>query len=92
MEEAREEERKKKARSAEICARIEAQILLMQSKPIKVIYQPPKKKELPKIDLAAIAEMEDEDDVDGAMPQNNRIHPIEKTDSIENLVRRVKRL
>ena len=60
MEEAREEEQKKKTRDAEICAKIEAQILLMQSKPIKIIHQPPKKKELPKIDLAAIADMDDE--------------------------------
>ena len=60
MEEAHEEEQKKKARDAEICAKIEAQILLMQSKPIKIIHQPPKKKELPKIDLAAIADMDDE--------------------------------
>ena len=81
MEAAREEERKKKARNAEICAKIEAQILLQQSKPVKVIFQPPKSKKVETIDLAAIAEMED--DVDGA---------IEKTDSKMNLFRRVRGL
>ena len=90
MEAAREEERKKKAHNAEICARIEAQILLSQSKPVKVIFQPPKPKKVETIDLAAIAEMED--DVDGANPKNNQICFIEKTDSIENLLRRVRGL
>jgi hypothetical protein len=60
MEAAREEERKKKARNAEICAKIEAQILLMLSKPVKVIRQPPKPKKTNEIDLSAIADMEDE--------------------------------
>ena len=88
MEAAREEERKKKARNSEICAKIEEQILLMQSKPIKVIRQPPKPKKVDEIDLAAIADMEE--DVDGAMPKNNQICFVEKTDSIEELVRRVR--
>ena len=90
VEQAREQELKKKARNAEICARIEAQILLSQSKPVKVIFQPPKPKKVETIDLAAIAEMED--DVDGANPKNNQICFIEKTDSIENLLRRVRGL
>ena len=90
MEAAREEERKKKARNSEICAKIEEQILLMQSKPIKVIRQPPKPKKVDEIDLAAIADMEE--DVDGAMPKNNQICFVEKTDSIENLLRRVRGL
>lgn len=87
MEAAREEERKKQARNAAICAKIEAQILLSQSKPVKVIFQPPKPKKVETIDLAAIAEMED--DVDGANPKNERIGAIEKTDSKTNLFRRV---
>lgn len=90
MEAAREEERKKKARNSEICAKIEEQILLMQSKPVKVIRQPPKPKKVYEIDLAAIADMEE--DVDGANPKNNQICFVEKTDSIENLLRRVRGL
>ena len=90
VEQAHEQERKKKARNAEICAKIEAQILLQQSKPVKVIFQPPKPKKVETIDLAAIAEMED--DVDGANPKNERIGAIEKTDSIENLLRRIRGL
>ena len=90
MEAAREEERKRKARNAEICAKIEAQILLQQSKPVKVIFQPPKPKKVETIDLAAIAEMED--DVDGANPKNERIGAIKKTDSKTNLFRRVRGL
>lgn len=77
IEAAREEERKKKARNTEICAKIEAQILLMQSKPVKVIRQPPKQKKVNEIDLAAIEDMED--DVDGANPKNERNGAIEKT-------------
>ena len=90
IDEAHEEERKKKARNAEICAKIEAQILLQQSKPVKVIFQPPKPKKVETIDLAAIAEMED--DVDGANPQNDLKHLFGKTDSKENLIRRVRGL
>ena len=90
MEAAREEERKRKARNAEICAKIEAHILLQQSKPVKVIFQPPKPKKVETIDLAAIAEIED--DVDGANPKNERIGAIEKTDSKTNLFRRVRGL
>ena len=81
MEAAREEERKKKARNAEICARIEAQILLSQSKTVKVIFQPPKPKKVAPIDLAAIAQMEDDE-----------IDLIENAQSIEILTRRVKGL
>ena len=90
LEAAQEEARKKKARNAEICAKIEQQILLMQSKPVKIIFQPPKPKKVETIDLAAIAEMED--DVDGANPKNERIGAIEKTYSKENLLRRVRGL
>ena len=45
---------------------------------MKVIFQPPKPKKVETIDLAAIAEMEDDDD--GAMPQNERTCLFEKTD------------
>ena len=70
MEAAREEERTRKAHNAEICAKIEKQILLLQEKEknIKIIFQPPKPKKIKTIDLAAIADMED--DVDGANPKN----------------------
>ena len=51
---------------------------------MKVIFQPPKPKKVETIDLAAIAEMED--DVDGANPKNERIGAIEKTDSKTNLL------
>ena len=88
MEAAREEERKRKARNSEICAKIEAQILLQQSKPVKVIFQPPKPKKVDEIDLAAIANMED--DFDGTNTKNERVCSIEKTDSKENLLRRVR--
>ena len=88
VEQAREQERKKKARNSEICAKIEEQILLMQSKPVKVIFQPPKPKKVETIDLAAIANMED--DFDGTNTKNERVCSIEKTDSKENLLRRVR--
>lgn len=88
VEQAHEQERKKKARNAEICAKIEAQILLSQSKPVKVIFQPPKPKKVETIDLAAIADMED--DFDGTNTKNERVCSIEKTDSKENLLRRVR--
>ena len=70
MAAAREEERTRKAHNAEICAKIEKQILLLQEKEknIKIIFQPPKPKKIKTIDLAAIADMED--DVDGANPKN----------------------
>lgn len=70
MENEREQERQRKARNAEICAKIEKQILLLQEKEknIKIIYQPPKPKKIEQINLAAIADMED--DVDGANPKN----------------------
>ena len=57
------EEEAKRKRNAEICAKIEAQILLREEKErnMKIIFQPPKPKKTPSIDLAAIAEMEDED-------------------------------
>ncbi len=70
MENERERERQRKARNAEICAKIEKQILLLQEKEknIKIIFQPPKPKKIEQINLAAIADMED--DVDGANPKN----------------------
>ena len=70
MENEREQERQRKARNAEICAKIEKQILLLQEKEknIKIIFQPPKPKKIEQINLAAIADMED--DVDGANPKN----------------------
>ena len=72
VEEAREEERQKQAHNAAICARIEEQIKQMQSRKVIIVRVPPKQKKVKQIDLAAIADMED--DVDGAMPQNNRIY------------------
>lgn len=70
MEAVREEERTRKAHNAEICTKIEKQILLRQEKEknIKIIFQPPKPKKIEQINLAAIADMED--DVDGANPKN----------------------
>lgn len=70
MENGRKQERQRKARNAEICAKIEKQILLRQEKEknIKIIFQPPKPKKIEQINLAAIADMED--DVDGANPKN----------------------
>ena len=70
MENGRKQERQRKARNAEICAKIEKQILLRQEKEknIKIIFQSPKPKQVKQIDLAAIADMED--DVDGANPKN----------------------
>jgi hypothetical protein len=44
-----------------ICARIEAQILQAAEKKVRVVFQPPKKKSLPTVDLSIIADMEDED-------------------------------
>ena len=92
MEETREAERQKQARNKEICAKIEAQILLREEKErnMKIIFQPPKPKKKFEIDLAAIADMEDDDD--GANPPRERICMIEKTDSKENLIRRVRGL
>ena len=88
--EAREAQEKKKARNAEICAKIEKQIEQMQKQKIIIVRQTPKRKEYPTIDLAAIADMEDDDD--GAMPQNDLKHLFEKTDSKQNLIRRVRGL
>lgn len=88
MEAAREEERKRKARNAEICAKIEAQIKQMESRKVIIVRQSPPAKKVKQIDLAAIADMED--DVDGANPQNERTCLFEKTDSKENLIRRVR--
>ena len=63
MEEEHEAERAKKERNKEICAKIEAQIRLREEweRNVKIIFQPPKPKKVQSIDLAAIAEMEDED-------------------------------
>ena len=64
MEEAHEAERAKKERNREICAKIEAQIRLREEKErnMKIIFQPPKPKKKMEVDLAAIADMEDDDD------------------------------
>ena len=88
IDEAREEERKKQARNAAICARIEEQIKQMESRKVIIVRQAPPAKKVKQIDLAAIADMED--DVDGANPQNERTCLFEKTDSKENLIRRVR--
>ena len=94
MAEAREEERKKKERNARICAGIEKQIQqrIAWEKNIKVIHRQraPKK---PKrwIDFADIEKMDDESD--GGTPPSpppTVERKIEKTDSIEELVRRVR--
>lgn len=60
---AHKEEEAKRKRNAEICAKIEAQIRLREEweRNVKIIFQPPKPKKVQSIDLAAIAEMEDED-------------------------------
>jgi hypothetical protein len=46
-----------------ICARIEAQILqrIEKEKNMKIIFQPPKPRKLPVVDLSIIADMEDEE-------------------------------
>ena len=90
IDEAREEEQKKQARNAAICARIEEQIKQMESRKVIIVRQSPPAKKQTKIDLAAIAETEDDDD--GAMPQNERTCLFEKTDSKNNLLRRVRGL
>ena len=88
VQQARECEQKRKERNAEICAKIEAQILKAERVTVRVINQPPKPKKEYSIDLAAIADMEEEDDT----PQNREILSIEKTDSKNNLLRRVRGL
>ena len=88
IDEAREEEQRKQARNAAICARIEEQIKQMESRKVIIVRQAPPAKKVKQIDLAAIADMED--DVDGANPQNERTGLFEKTDSKENLIRRVR--
>ena len=92
MEEAHEAERAKKERNREICAKIEAQIRLREEweRNAKIIFQPPKPKKKFEIDLAAIADMEDDDD--GANSLREGIGTIKKTDSKENLIRRVRGL
>ena len=47
-----------------ICARIEAQILqrIEKEKNMKIIFQPPKPRKLPVVDLSIIADMPDEED------------------------------
>ena len=60
---AHKEEEAKRKRNAKICAKIEAQIRLREEweRNVKIIFQPPKPKKVQSIDLAVIAEMEDED-------------------------------
>ena len=90
IDDAREEEQKKQARNAAICAKIEEQIKQMENRKVIIVRQAPPPKKETKIDLTAIADMED--DVDGANPQNDLKHLFGKTDSKENLIRRVRGL
>ena len=89
MEEAREQERAHEEWRARICAGIEQQIKQRDAweQRTKVIHRQRKPKEIKLIDLASIAEMEDDEDDGGAPPKVERI---KKTDSIENLVRSVR--
>ena len=68
---AHEAERAKQERNREICAKIEAQIRLREEweRNAKIIFQPPKPKKKMEVDLAAIADMEDDDD--GANPSRD---------------------
>ena len=79
MAEAREKERAHEEWKARICAGIEEQIKQMNARQVKVIHRQRKPKELKLIDLASIAEMEDDEDDGGAPPKVERI---EKTHSI----------
>ena len=89
VQQAREKEQMRKERNAEICAKIEAQILQWQGKPVKVIRQSRQPKQVKVISLAEIAEMDDyQDDV----PQAKEKASVEKTDSKNNLLRRVRGL
>ena len=90
MAEAHEEERQKEAHKARICAAIEKQIKQAENAKVVVIHRqrkPQRNKRI--IDLASIAEMDDESD--GGVPPSpppTVERKIEKTDSIEELVRR----
>ena len=91
MAEAREEERKKKEHNARICAGIEEQIKRGERAKVVVIHRQrvPKK---PKgwIDFSDIEAIDDESD-GGTPPSPPTVErKIEKTDSIEELVRRVR--
>lgn len=91
---AREESRKQEERKANICAGIEKQIQqrIEWEKNIKVIHRQRVPKENKRmIDISTIAEMDDESD-GGAPPSPPPTveRKIEKTDSIEELVRRVR--
>ena len=91
MADAREKERKKKERNARICAGIEKQIKQAEAQKIVVIHRQREPKK-PKgwIDISTIAEMDDESD-GGTPPSPPTVErKIEKTDSIEELVRRVR--
>ena len=94
MAEAREESRKQEERKADICAGIEKQIQqrIEWEKNIKVIHRQRAPKENKRmIDISTIAEMDDESD--GGTPPSpppTVERKIEKTDSIEELVRRVR--
>ena len=92
MAEAREEERKKKERNARICAGIEKQIKQAEAQKVVIIHRQREPKK-PKgwIDISTIVEMDDESD--GGTPPSpppTSDRKIEKTDSIEELVRRVR--
>ena len=94
MAEAREESRKQEERKADICAGIEKQIQqrIEWEKNIKVIHRQRAPKENKRmIDISTIAEMDDESD--GGTPPSpppTVERKIEKTDSIDELVRRVR--
>ena len=94
MAEAREEERQKKERNARICDGIEKQIQqrIAWEQNVKVIHRQREPKK-PKgwIDISTIVEMDDESD--GGTPPSpppTSDRKIGKTDSIEELVRRVR--
>ena len=92
MAEAREEARKHEEWKAHICAGIEKQIKQGEKAKVVVIHRQRAPKENKRmIDISTIAEMDDERD--GGTPPSpppTVERKIEKTDSIEELVRRVR--
>jgi hypothetical protein len=92
MAEAREEARKHEEWKAHICAGIEKQIKQGEKAKVVVIHRQRVPKENKRmIDISTIAEMDDESD--GGTPPSpppTVERKIEKTDSIEELVRRVR--
>ncbi|MBQ8003668.1 MAG: hypothetical protein IJ299_01040 [Oscillospiraceae bacterium] len=92
MAEAREEARKHEEWKAHICAGIEKQIKQGEKAKVVVIHRQRVPKENKRmIDISTIAEMDDESD--GGTPPSpppTMERKIEKTDSIEELLRRVR--